>query len=312
MARVADLPTRLRRGLRSGLVRLASAPLLGLFRLLPWGPAQALGRGLGRGVWHLAGRDRRRALEHLAIAFPELSPERRGALGKDSFRHLGVTLAEVLWLMGRDCRAVDAHLELRGWEVVEAVRAEGRPMVILTGHCGNWELLAAALNCRGLEMAVVARALDDEPLQGRLLALRARFGTRTIERSAPGAARQLLATLRGGGALGMLIDQDIEAGGVWVPFFGRLAHTPAGAARIALRQDARVVPVFVERRPDGSHLGTILPPLELPDDELDATAVMTRTIEEQIRRRPEQWVWMHRRWRRRPPGETDAVDSSIL
>lgn len=305
MARRQSLPTRLRRGLRTVFVRLLSAPLLGLFRLLPWGTAQALGQGLGRGVWHLAGRDRRRALEHLGIAFPDLPPERRDELGRASFRHLGVTLAEVLWLLGRDCRAVDAHLTLRGWEVVEGVRAEGKPMIVLTGHCGNWEMLAAALNCRGLEMAVVARALDEEPLQGRLLALRSRFGTRTIERSAPGAARQLLATLRSGGALGMLIDQDIEASGVWVPFFGRLAHTPAGAARIALRQGARVVPVFVERRDDGSHLGTILPPLELPDDERQATAVMTRAIEEQIRRRPEQWVWMHRRWRRRPPDEVD-------
>lgn len=301
MPRPANLPTRLRRGLRTIFLKVASAPLLGLFRLLPWGAAQALGRGLGRGVWHLAGRDRRRAIEHLEIAFPELPPDERVRLGQASIRHLGVTLAEVLWLMGRDCRAVDDHLELHGWDVIDSVRAEGRPMVILTGHCGNWELLAAALNCRGLEMAVVARALDEEPLQGRLLALRSRFGTRTIERSAPGAARQLLATLRSGGALGMLIDQDIAADGVWVPFFGRLAHTPAGAARIALRQDARVVPVFVERRPDGSHRAEILPPLELPDDELRATAAMTRAIEERIRRRPEQWVWMHRRWRRRPP-----------
>src|SRR6185436_6033974 len=110
------------------------------------------------------------------------------------------------------------------------VRAAKRPIVIVTGHCGNWELLAAALNQRGLGMAVVARELDDQGLQEALLGFRARFGTRTIVRGTPGAARELLRTLRSGGALGMLIDQDTKVEGVWVDFFGRPAWTPSGAA----------------------------------------------------------------------------------
>lgn len=98
----------------------------------------------------------------------------------------------------------------------------------------------------------------------------------------------------------MLIDQDTKVDGVWVPFFGRPAFTPVGAAKIALRQKTEVIPTFVERRPDGSHLVRIHPPLDLPEDPREATAVMTRAIEEQVRRQPEQWVWMHRRWRRQP------------
>ena len=146
----------------------------------------------------------------------------------------------------------------------------------------------------------VARPLD-EPRQQRLLAgLRERFGTPTIERGGDGAVRQLLNTLRRGGALGLLIDQDTKVEGVWVPFFGRPAFTPVGAAKIALKQRAAVVPVFIERLPDGRHLARYHPPLDLPNDPREATALMTAKIEEQIRRHPEQWVWMHRRWRRQP------------
>ena len=121
-------------------------------------------------------------------------------------------------------------------------------------------------------------------------------------RGSEGAARQLLAALRKGGALGMLIDQDTKVDGVWVPFFGRPAFTPVGAAKIALRQNTAVIPTFIERLEDGRHLATFHPPLDLPDDPTEATALMTTKIEEQVRRRPEQWVWRHRRWRRQPPG----------
>ena len=149
-------------------------------------------------------------------------------------------------------------------------------------------------------MAVVARALEETGLNELLLGFRRRFGTATLERGAPGAARRLLRVLRAGGSLGMLIDQDTRVEGVWVPFFGRPAFTPVGAAKIALRQGAAVVPAFIERLADGTHLARFHPPLDLPADEVEATALMTRAIEEQIRRVPEQWVWMHRRWRRQP------------
>ena len=151
-------------------------------------------------------------------------------------------------------------------------------------------------------MTVVARSLDEPEQQEMLAGLRARFGTPTIERGEEGAVRQLLGTLRRGGALGMLIDQDSgKMEGVWVPFFGRPAFTPVGAAKIALKQQAAVVPVFIERLENGRHVVRFQAPLDLPEDPQEATALMTSKIEEHIRRRPEQWVWMHRRWRRQPP-----------
>jgi KDO2-lipid IV(A) lauroyltransferase len=269
---------------------------------LPWPAVQRLGRGLGRLAWSLGRRDRGRTLDHLALAFPDLSASDRQALGRDCFRHQGMNLAECLHLLHKDCADIARHVEVQGWEEIVRARESGRPLVLVTGHCGNWELLAATLNCRGLGMAVVARSLDEPRLQGMLAGLRRRFGTATIERGSEGAARQILGTLRRGGVLGMLIDQDTKVDGVWVPFFGHPAFTPVGAAKIALRQGTEVIPAFIERRPDGSHLVRVQKALELPQDAQEATAVMTRAIEEQVRRRPEQWVWMHRRWRRQPVG----------
>jgi KDO2-lipid IV(A) lauroyltransferase len=286
--------------LEPALLNAGLAVLTSTIGRLPWRAAQGVGRALGWLGWCLSRRDRRRALDHLALAFPDTPAADRRRLARGCFRHLGEVLGECLHLFHRDCAFVGSIVEVRGWEEVEAVRREGRPLVLFTGHCGNWELLGATVNCRGLEMAVVARPLD-EPKQQRMLAgLRQRYGTPTIARGSDGAARQLLTTLRRGGALGMLIDQDTKVDGVWVPFFGHPAFTPVGAAKIALKQRAAVIPVFIERTTRGRHLITFQPPLALPDDPQAATALMTAKIEEQVRRRPEQWVWMHRRWRRQP------------
>jgi KDO2-lipid IV(A) lauroyltransferase len=231
-----------------------------------------------------------------------MPPAERQVLARASFEHLGTMLAEAFWLRRHDAAAVERLVTFDGWQHVEAARAARRPILILTGHCGNWEILAAALNVRSLGMSVVARELEDPGLHEMLLALRSRFGTKTIVRGTPGAARALLSALRSGGALGMLIDQDTKVDGVFVPFFGVPAYTPVGAAELALRFDAAVLPTFIERLADGTHLARLEPALALPEDATVATALMTERIEAQIRRVPEQWVWLHRRWRRQPDG----------
>lgn len=287
--------------------RLCMAPLLRLLRLvfglLPWSVVQALGRRLGGGVYRLGQRDRRRSLEHLALAFPELDDAERRRLALDSFRHLGASLAELLHVWGRPAADASRHVEVRGFEEIERIRETGKPILVLTGHCGNWELISCANHSHGLGLAAMTRELDQEGLQQISLDIRSHLGSEAIARGSRASSRQMLRTLRAGGALCMLIDQDIRTDGVWVPFFGRLAHTPTAAADIALRLGAEVVPTFSERRADGSHRITFHPALELPDDATEATALMTAAIEAQVRRHPEQWVWMHRRWRRRPPGE---------
>ncbi len=260
-----------------------------------------MGRGMGRLIWYFNGRDRRRSLDHLALALPELPAKERLRIAREGFLYQGMNAAELLHLLRRNADEVLPYMEIQGWENVEAARATGRSILILTGHCGNWELIAVALRNGGLPPAAIARPLDDPRLQEMVVKVRSHLGTTTIARGTRGAARQMLGALRGGGAIAMLIDQDINVDGVWVPFFGRPAFTPAGPAELALRQGMRVIPSFIERRPDGGHLLRFLPVLDLPNDTREATALMTAEIEQQIRRRPEQWVWWHKRWRRQPP-----------
>lgn len=288
--------------LREALLPVAVHTLATLFGWISHRIALALGRALGRLAWRLSGRDRKRALEHLAFALPELSEGERARIARASFLSAGMNLAELLHLLKRRRKEILHHLEIEGWENVAAAKASGRSILILTGHCGNWELIGTALHEGGVPPAAVARPLEDVGLQQLLVDLRNHLGTTTIARGTRGAPRQLLEVLRGGGALAMLIDQDTKVDGVWVPFFGRPAFTPVGAAEIALRQKANVIPSFIERREDGNHLVRFLPALELPRDPREATALMTAKIEEQVRRRPEQWVWWHKRWRRQMPG----------
>jgi KDO2-lipid IV(A) lauroyltransferase len=295
------------RRLRHAAGALALGRLRALSGALGWRRSQRLGAAIGRLGWWVDRRDRRRALEHLEIAFPEMPAAARREIARSCFEHLGKTMMEMLQLLHLDCEGLARVLTVEGWETVADLQRQGRPLLFLTAHCGTWETLGAAAGCRGLPITGIARQQDDARVDAVSIDLRARFGARTILRGSPEARRELLRVLRGGSALAMLIDQDTKkVDGAWVPFFGRLAWTPTGAAEIALRQGFAVLPAFDERRPDGSHLLRILPPLELPGDPVAATAAMTRAIEEQVRRRPEQWVWVHRRWRRRPPEEGAA------
>jgi Kdo2-lipid IVA lauroyltransferase/acyltransferase len=268
---------------------------------LSWRAAQKLGRVVGILARVLDQRDRRLMAKHLEIAFPEKSRLERRQLEKLCWRHLGMSAFELLHLRGRPPGEGSKHVEVLGFEAVEKARAEGKAVVILTGHCGNWELISTANASHGLGLAAIARELDQADVQDFAVDLRRHLGSETIARGSATATRQLLRVLRSKGSLVLLIDQDIkEAESVFVPFFGKPAWTPTAATDLALRLGAAVVPTFAERLEDGSHKLTFHPALDLPPDVTEATAIMTAEIENQIRRHPEQWVWMHRRWRRQP------------
>jgi KDO2-lipid IV(A) lauroyltransferase len=292
------------RGLRRRIRSLARVTLIRIlvpiFGALPWSLAQRLGAGIGSIFYLLKSEHRRLSIEHLGIAFPELAPGKRCALARASFRHLGASAGELLHIRSRPPSAASHHVQVEGFEEVERQRQLGRPILILTAHIGNWELISTANYSHGLGLAAIARQLDDRGLHRFSVELRAHLGSETIARGSSTASRQLLRVLRSGGALAMLIDQDIDTEGVFVPFFGRLAHTTVAAAQIARRLQAAVVPTFAERCADGSHLVRFHPALDLPEDPIRAIGLMTAVIEKQIRKRPEQWVWLHQRWKRRP------------
>lgn len=308
MPRDLSFRARLRRRLRRLLLEPALYALRWIAGRLPWKVAQWIGARLGDLAWYASPRDRERSLEHLALAFPELGPDERHRVARRSFRHHGKTIFEILHAWGRSRGYICQHVTVEGFERVAELRDEGRPIVLVTGHCGNWEMMASLKLSHGFPIAAIARNLDIA--QGMVEDVRRHFGTETLPRGDRRAISGMLKILRRGGALALLIDQDIDTNGVWVPFFGRLAHTPTAAADLALRLGAAAVPAFSERLENGEHRLTFHPPLDLPEDPREATALMTEAIEEQVRRRPEQWVWMHKRWRRRPPGEDDSDAAS--
>ncbi|NOZ77665.1 MAG: lysophospholipid acyltransferase family protein [Acidobacteria bacterium] len=294
------------RRLRHHLLYLTLRLLLALGACLPLWILRPIGRWFGSLALLLSSVEKRRTMEHLAIAFPETDHARRRRILRQMVRHFGQMLGEVVYLWGAPPRRINTLYAMNGVEHLTSALEAGRGAVLVTGHCGNWELMNAALGLSGIPMTVAVRTLFDPRLDRIATVLRARFGTEVVFRGRH-AGRQLAAALASNRVVGLLIDQDIkDIPGVFVPFFGQPAWTPSGAATLALRANAPVIPAFAHRRPDGTHQVDILPPLPPPSspdhDEAvrELTAAATAAIETQIRKHPGQWVWMHRRWRTRP------------
>jgi KDO2-lipid IV(A) lauroyltransferase len=282
---------------------------LGVGGRLPLRLGRAIGPHLSAAAFKLSPRSRQRIDSHLEIAFPELDQDQRDTLKTGCVRHFGLMLAEVAWLWRARPDQIEPICEIEGMEHLETALEGGRGAMFATGHCGNWELLSARLPIAGVPLITAVRQLDDPRLDNLVNTMRTRFGTEIVSRG-PAAGRQLARALARGGVGALLIDQDIQdVPGVFVPFFGRPAWTPSGAATLAIRMKFPLLPGFIHRRADGTHKGVIHPPLPVPTDGTladrveELTASATAAIERQIRKYPEQWVWMHRRWRRRPESD---------
>ncbi|MCU0304225.1 MAG: lysophospholipid acyltransferase family protein [Thermoanaerobaculales bacterium] len=291
---------------RDGLLYHGVMAVLGGLGRAPLGLGRRVGRVVSRALLRTLPRERRRVERHLAIAFPELSAVDRRRIVRGCADHFGSMLAEVAWLLRAAPHEVTRLVDIEGFEHLMDPIRRGRGVVLGTGHAGNWELCNAALCAYGLPLTIAVRELHEARLDRLITTLRGRFGTEVISRGAA-AGRRLLEGLHRGRCVGLLIDQDIPSiPGVFVPFFGRPAWTPSGAAMIALRTGSPLVPGFIHRRPDGTHLVKIGAPLaaategSLEDRVWELTAAVTAAVEWQVRSWPEQWVWMHRRWRTRP------------
>ena len=270
---------------------------------LPMPAALAVGRGLGATAHALLATPRRLAVAHLGLAFPELDLATRRRLVRATFRHAGQAFAE-LSLFEKILRRPD-YIRLEGVEALDAALARGRGAIAVTGHVGNWELLAAWAAAIGYPITVVVRRVNDLRFHSLIVRFRAAAGVEVLVRDDPRFVAAVADALRRNRVVAMLIDQDTRGAGVFVPFFGRPAHTPPGAALLALRARVPVVTVFIERRPEGGHLVRVASvAAELPrgrDGVRELTARLTAAIEAQIRRSPAEWVWWHERWRKQPP-----------
>jgi len=241
---VGNLKRRARRGrvIGFGLTTLSL-----IARRLPLQINRKFGAFLGHLGWHVLRRYRRRALNHIAIAFPEWSTARQRDTVRSMFVNLGVSLMELVWLPKLDAEMLQRTTEIHDAHYIDEALAAGRGALIFTAHCGNWEWLAATVTLLGHPLTVLQRERDEPDLNRFIARLRAHFGMRPIDRGSPAGALDMFRTLRSGGLLAFLIDQNIRAESVKVPFFGRPALTPIGPAKLAARAEAPVMICFIER-----------------------------------------------------------------
>lgn len=277
----------------------------GLLGRLPVRVGQGFGAGLGRAAyWLLAGR-RRVALDNLALVYGDtLSPGARATLARRCFEHLGTTVMECCRLFFGPREPLLGRVQGRGMEHIGRAMAQGRGIFFLTGHFGNWELLAATHGLAGFGLSVVVRPLDNPYLDALIARARERSGLRAISKR--DAVLGVRAALGRGECIGILLDQDAGREGVFVPFFGRPASTSRSLAVLALKTGAPVIPAFIHRLPEGGHQITLEPAIPLArggqreHDVVANTARFTEAIERQVRAHPEQWFWVHRRWKSQP------------
>ena len=277
-------------------------PVAWVLAYLPPGLGLAVGRRLGDALWWLLPRRRRVTLDNLARSFGrEQSPAELRRLGRRSFQHVGMNLIEGCRYFLRPTDVMLSRVRMDGDEHLRTAVAQGRGVLILTAHYGNWELLAAAHSLTGLPLSIVIRPLDHPLLDDLAARFRRRSGAELIIKRQ--AVREVLQALRRQRLVGILLDQNAtRAEGVFVPFFGVPASTSKGLAILALRTGAPVLPVVLRRDPDGRHCVDVGAPIPPPSDGdvTTYTARFNQVLEATIRRAPEQWLWMHARWRTRP------------
>jgi len=295
--------------LRERLEYAALRLLLALLGLLPRPLARAAGAAIGSLAWHLLPRLRRVGLRNLSLAFPEKSLAERTRILRTLFRTLGWQLAEFCRMPRATRQDAEKFFRYEGLDHYLAARAKGHGVLVLTGHLGAWELSSFFHSLMGYPMGMVIRRLDNPLVDAFVNRIRCLHGNRVLPKD--DFARGLLQAMHHGETVGILMDTNMTPPqGVFVPFFGVPACTASGLARVAQHSNAAVLPGFMIWEPREQryvlHFGPELTLTRTADPTADAlanTALFTATLESSIRQYPEQWLWVHRRWKTRPQGQ---------
>ncbi len=285
---------------------------------LPWRRATAVGAALGRAGYRPLGIRRDVVEAQIAAAFPDWTPADVRDVAEASYASLGRTTVEAALLPALGTEGVLARFaEVEGWDVLEAARAEGRGVILVTGHLGNWEVGGSYVAARGVPIDGIARQQENPLFDRFLTSTRERLGMRVVWDGE--AVRRAPRALHEGRVVAFLVDQGtLGLASTWVPFFGRPAKTPRGPAVFALRLGAPVVFGAALRRPDGRfRLGfERVPVTPAGDRERDVDAIVaayTATLERWVRLAPEQYFWQHRRWKHQPaPGDRGLAAPEAL
>jgi KDO2-lipid IV(A) lauroyltransferase len=296
--------------LQINLEYLMARLMLGTFGLLPVRLGMRAGESTGRAFYLSSGKLRRVGERNLEIAFPDLSPSQREKLLRGCFANLGRLLGLFSHFTKRP-EKLKAVIECEGLEHLHAAEAKGRGVILFTGHIGAWELSSFALSLFGHPLSFLVRRIDNPKIEALVDRARTRLGNRTIDKRS--AAREMLRILESAGAIGILVDLNtLDREGIFVDFFGVSASTTFMLAKLALRTGAEVLPVFApwdekQRR----FVLKIDEPLTFQSSGNEAedvrrlTQMFTGVVEKYVRTYPEQWLWIHRRWKTRPPGEAE-------
>jgi len=267
---------------------------------LPLPVAMLLGEMGGLAAWAISPGSRRAARGHLDSS---LAGPGHAATVRRVFLNLGRAAAEILVARRIGIEAFARRVTVEGEEHLLASLADGRGVLAVTAHFGNFELLAA-LVARRCDLKVVGKRPQEGDATDLVTETRAGFGVETISQTNP---RGILRALRGGAVVGLLPDQDIDRlEGIFIPFFGRPAYTPTGPATMSFATGAPIVPLFLRREGRTRHRLVYHPPIR-PDRDADRDAEVRRltvewsaVVEEEIAARPDLWVWFHRRWETTP------------
>jgi KDO2-lipid IV(A) lauroyltransferase len=289
--------------------RVEAALLRGLgalARRLTLGQAGALGAVLGRLVFALLGRRERIAEENIRASLGDpVDDVPARVLARRALAQLGSSFVEFLWLRGRGSAEVRAIAPLEGFGFLEERARAGKGLVCVTAHYGSWELFGAVIRAHGLPIRYLLPPQGNAASDAYFDNVRRSVGIEPVKIGF--GMRDALRSLRAGDFLAMLPDQDARKVGVHVPFFGRPASTHTGPARLAIRSDCPIVVGFLERTGSGRfrmRLDAVLEPRPGAEEEgevLRLTRELTAVIEQAVRRRPDHWYWLHRRWKTPPP-----------
>ncbi len=277
--------------------------------LPPRSMARRLGAIVGAVAYLLMRRLRRIGLRNLKIAFPEKSTAEQRRILRGMYHSLGWQLAEFCQMPRYTLEQASEFIRYEGLENYLEAKQRGNGVLVLTGHLGAWELSSFYHSLAGHPMNMVIRRLDNPLVDTMVNRIRCLHGNRVLHKD--DFARGLIASMRAGETVGILMDTNMTPPqGLFVDFFGVTACTGSGLARIARRTEAAVIPGFLLWHPEERrYVLHFLPALELvatDDAEADAqinTQRCTKVLEETIRRYPEQWLWVHRRWKTRPAGD---------
>ncbi|MEW5995690.1 MAG: lysophospholipid acyltransferase family protein, partial [Candidatus Zixiibacteriota bacterium] len=292
--------------LKRDTVYLFARAALAFFSAMPRRTALFIGSWLGLLAWRLLGRDRYKFDRHLTLIYGHrLSTRDKSVICRQFFLNSAKNLVDVARFRKHYCTEIKPLVEAEGLVHMENAHARGKGTLGITGHIGNFELLAVYLVNLGYKIAVIGRELYDPRLDRLLVANREAMGLVNI--ATTDSPRRILEWLKSNGALGVLIDTDsVRVRGTFVPFFGRMANTPIGQSLLGLKADSVFLPMACLRTDNDRYRVIIRPPVQiersgsLEQDACRVTLACARELERIIDKYKSQWIWNHNRWHTRP------------